>query len=269
MSCSAQQGPGRSALDGRRVLVTRPREQARALCEALAAAGATVATAPAIRIEPVQGPEVDAMVRACAAAGSRGAVVFTSRNAVNCFLEAARALDLEARAFADLFMAAVGPATAAALSAAGLEARVVAAPHTAEGLAAALARARVSLAGYRIFYPRAEGARETIAAALAPLGVIVEDVVFYRSVPVPVDAAALDPAPEVITFASPSAAEAFTHGLPRALGESLRAGALAACIGPVTAEAARRLGYARVLTAPTHTAEGLVAAIAAHFEKER
>jgi uroporphyrinogen-III synthase len=269
MSYSTQPGAGASPLAGRRGVVTRPRAQAQELCDRLEGAGARVLVSPAIRIEPVHGPDVDAMVRACAAERGDRAIVFTSRNAVASFLDAAGRAGLDAGAFAGALVAAVGPATAAALVRAGLEAGIVASPHTAEGLAAAMAAARVPLAHYRVFYPRAEGARETIAAVLAPLGVQVEDAVFYRSVAVAIDAAALDPAPEVITFASPSAVEAFSQALPRELGETIRRDALAACIGPVTAEAARRLGHARVLTARVHTAEGLVAALAAHFEKER
>jgi uroporphyrinogen-III synthase len=76
----------------------------------------------------------------------------------------------------------------------------------------------------------------------------------------------------VVTFASPTAVIHLPDALTRAVFERIEAGlktrSVAACIGPVTEEAARRHGYRVAIIANTHTAAGLVAAVVRHFAKE-
>ncbi len=75
-------------LFGKRVLVTRPREQAAELVERLEAMGAEAIEAPMIRILPPD--DYAPLDEACARAGAFDWIVFTSANAVDAFMERLR-----------------------------------------------------------------------------------------------------------------------------------------------------------------------------------
>ncbi|MGH9083368.1 MAG: uroporphyrinogen-III C-methyltransferase, partial [Acidimicrobiales bacterium] len=259
--------PGGHPLAGRAVVVTRPRHQAGRLVEALVAAGARPVELPVIDVaEPEDGGA--AARRAAAGVGDYGWVAFTSANAVHRFLAWLR----DARSLGGVQVAAVGEATTAALAAHGVVADLVGATATAEGLASAFPRAGggpgPGRAGTRrVLFPRAAGAREALPAGLAAKGWTVDEVVVYRTVP------AAAPAPEVVaevasadavTFASPSAVRAYL-ALRTAADLPLTVPPVVACIGPVTAAAARRQGLAVTVEAGSPSVADLVAALSAHL----
>lgn len=261
-------------LAGRRIVVTRPRRQSRALCEALESGGAEVISLPTFRIQAVRDSALERRLRRRGVVEA-DTVVFTSRNAVDCFFElAARA---GARLPGTVEIAAVGPATAQALERHGVRADVTGAPHTAEGLLETMKRARGDFSGRRILYPKAADARETLERGLEALGALVEAETVYGAVAAPVEdpgaaEAALADAPDVITFASPSAAvhleAALTPAVFGRVAEGLKTRSISACIGPVTARAVGELGYRVEVVAGTSTAGGLVDAIIDYFHKE-
>ena len=74
-------------LFGKRIVVTRSREQAGELVDLLEERGAEAIQAPTIRIAPPE--DADALDRACAEAGAYDWIVFTSVNAVESFMLAA------------------------------------------------------------------------------------------------------------------------------------------------------------------------------------
>jgi uroporphyrinogen-III synthase len=165
-------------LAGVRVLVPRPRERAEPLCFLLEDEGAEVLALPLLELEPPTDPRP---LQAAAELLRRFAwVAFASERAVTALVEAARTagtLDvLRTRK-----LAAVGPATAAALTAHGLEPALVAAVSTGEGLAEALIP-RLQ-AGEVVLLPAAEQGRRALEEGLAVAGVTVERVAAYRSSP--------------------------------------------------------------------------------------
>jgi uroporphyrinogen-III synthase len=267
-----------SPLAGRRVVVTRPAAQSTGISEKLRAAGANVIRIPAFRVAAVEGAGLEEELRA---AGSLryDTVVFTSQNAVKYFLEIAGRAGVGG--FEGVEVAAVGPATAEALERRGIRADLVGEPHTAEGLVEVIRRAHgagAGLAGRRILYPKAADARDVIETELTRVGARVVAVTTYGAVPETLDdpAAAgrsLEPPPDVVTFASPSAAVHLARTLTRAVYErvaqGLKSQSVTACIGPVTEEVVRRLGYRVEIVADPHTVDGLVDAIMEHFSKER
>jgi len=251
-------------LHGASVVVTRPRRQAGSLVAALQGAGAEVVVLPTVMIVA---PEDDgaALARATDDLGRYDWVVCTSANAVDQLLAHVG----DGRALAGVRLAAVGPATADALAARLLRADLVPRQPTAEGLVAELG-APTAGAG-RVLYPRADAAGDTLATALRALGWEVDDVVAYRTVPVvatdvPVELRERARTADVVTLASPSAARAFLglvgDGDPGRCPPSV-------CIGPVTAEAARRLGLTVVAEAAEPSPEGLVVALAAWWRATR
>jgi hydroxymethylbilane synthase len=260
-------------LQGLRVMVTRPREQAEELCRMLTAAGAVPVTIPLIGIVSLEDTrELDAAILRLS---SYSWLVFTSANGVACFVERLHAVGQGTRLWPDTpKVAAVGPGTVAALSRRGISVNFVPAVHTAAALAEGIIRgAGDGLAGVRVLVPRPLHAREDAAELLRKQGAAVEEVPVYRTDPLPLspsDAARLGNGVDAILFASGSAVDAWQR-LPDPDGLLAAAArrAVIACIGPTTAAAARARGLRVDVEAAVHTSEGLVAALGRHFAKAR
>src|SRR2546421_3797273 len=148
-------------LRGRRIVVTRAREQAGELVRALEELGAEVVLAPTIRIEPLA--DLEPLRRALSRLADYRWTVFTSQNTVHVVLGCLSPWGLSAHSFAQTCVAAIGPATADALGAAGVRVELVPAGYIAESLVDALAT-RDSLGGARVLIPRAATARDALPA---------------------------------------------------------------------------------------------------------
>jgi len=192
------------------------------VAERLRGAGFDVVECPLIRVEPIDGPPIE---------GDRyDWILVTSRNAVEPLLE---------RLLGTSRIAAIGPGTAEALRARGIEPAFVAERSTQEGLAAELPRP----AG-RILHAAAEDARAVLVreldATFLPL---------YRTVQVDL---ATFPDADIVVLASASAARSLA---------ALRTDLPSVSIGPVTSGEARKLGLEVVAEARTHDLDGLVTAV--------
>ncbi|HET7623067.1 MAG TPA: uroporphyrinogen-III C-methyltransferase [Gemmatimonadaceae bacterium] len=241
-----------------RVIVTRARAQASQLVERLAALGAEVIEAPAIRIEPLDPAPLRA---ALGTVGDYEWVIFTSRNAVDITWNELRALGFDARALAGTKLVAVGPATAAALAEHGIVADLIPERFVAEGIVEAM-RGRGDVRDARLLYPRAEGARDVITEELRKLGSLVDDIPIYRSVPDPAGAHAAREALEsgsvdVITFTSSSTVRYFVESV----GADAARHAAVVSMGPVTTETARTSGLNVAAEAREATIDALVEAV--------
>jgi uroporphyrinogen III methyltransferase/synthase len=242
----------RRPLFGRRIVVTRAREQASGLVARLHALGAETIELPSIRIvDPGDG---GAALRAAAErVGEYDWVVFTSANTV------ARVLPLlrDGRAFGAAQVAAIGPGTADALAAFHIAADLLPERFVAE----ALLDAFPSGPG-RVLLPRAEVARDVLPDGLRAKGWDVDVVDAYRT-------EREAPGPDVLHAAAGADAVTFTSSSTvTSYLEVAGAGGVppvVACIGPVTAETARAAGLAVAVEADVHTIEGLIAALVAWF----
>ena len=260
-------------LFGKRILVTRPRDQAAELVDRLRALGADPIESPMIAILPPDDP--DPLLRAAAEAGTFDAIVFTSVNAVEAFMTALLDGSRDLRALKGPLLCAVGAATADRLRRYGLNVDLVPAEFRAEALVAALLGER-SVAGLRVLMPRADIGRELIATQLRDAGALVTEVIAYRTVleeaprgnEPDVFAMLLNGQIDVVTFTSASAVRNFlaVYGTDQAV--DLLNTTLVATIGPVTAEAATQLGIRVGIQPATYTIPALVEAIAAHFAAE-
>jgi uroporphyrinogen III methyltransferase/synthase len=252
-------------LYGKRVLVTRTRQQSSALSELLRREGAIPVELPTLDLVPVATEEaLEAMTRRLEAREYAWCLL-TSTNAVDFVMAHVEASRRDARVFAGCRLAALGSATADALRQKGLRADLVAGEFTSAGLIDSLREA--GIAG-RVLLPRAEGANPELIARLQDAGCQVDEVVLYESRP-PSEA---DPEAlqliragriDVVTFASSSS----VRNLASLLGDdfSLIKRAATASIGPVTSDTARELGLEVVIEPQEHTIPALVEAIAAHF----
>ena len=252
---------GSHPLTGRTVVVTRAASQADGLVAALEALGAGVVCLPVIRVEPAT--DQTALQRAVRSASDYAWVIFTSVNGVDFFCGAAEHLGLDVkRVLASTRLCCVGPATASAIEATGLSVEVVPETHRAEAVVDALS-AGTQLRGQHILIPTVAEARPVLRTGLRELGAVVEEVIAYRHVSVenttPGVLEQIEKGADLVTFTSPSTVQNF-H---RLVGGDIVADA--AVIGPVTAAAARALGYRVVAEADPFTIPGLVDAISSHF----
>ena len=247
------------ALAGRRIVVTRPRDDGR-LRRLLEAEGAAVLECPAIQIAPPSdyGP-LDGALRNLAAYGW---VVFTSRNGVAAVTGRMSVLGMTPEALARVPLAVIGPGTGEALRGHGLAAALAPEEFRAEALVEAFAGRDVR--GVRVLLPRAAAARDVLPEGLRALGAAVDVVAAYRTEPGA-------PAPDVleavragridaVTFTSPSTVRYFLQLAGPDARRVLDDG-LVACIGPVTAATARDAGLRVGAVASTYTLAGLVDAL--------
>ena len=252
-------------LAGRRIVVTRARAQADELAGALTALGAEVIAAPVIRIEPL--PDLTPLRAALADLSRYSWIVFTSRNTVDVVCDRLAGWGVATAAIAARPVAAIGPATAAALAERGIAPALVPPKFVAESVLVALAE-RGSLQGARVLLPRAEQARDALPDGLRALGAVVDVIPVYRTVAETTDGAELATQlaagrVDVVTFTSSSTVQHFVElvGRDAAVGSRYAA----AVIGPVTAATARELGLPVAIEATEYTAPGLVQAMIRHF----
>ena len=239
-------------LFGRRIIVTRAREQASGLVERLHELGAATVELPVIEIgEPADG---GANLRdAARRVGDYDWVAFTSANAVIRFFAALGEVGSDTRALAGARVAAIGPGTADALAGAGVRADLVPERFVAESLLDAFPPGPG-----RVLLPRAAVARDALPAGLAERGWSVDVVEAYRTVLGRPAAEALGAAAtaHAVTFTSSSTVTNYL-----AVAGDLPVPAVVACIGPITAQTARAAGLTVDVVAAEHTIEGLVTAL--------
>jgi uroporphyrinogen III methyltransferase/synthase len=286
-------------LFGRRVLVTRAREQSESLAQALREAGAHAVELPMISIEPPSDPEP--LRRAIAQLADYTFVVFTSQNGVQAFFRALAAVGGDSRALGGRLVAAIGPGTAEALEPYGITPDVVPEDFRGEALAEAIIRAHTGtapaagsggkssgaqpappppsaagmpLAGVRVLLARAAVARDVLPDTLRAAGAEVDVVPAYETHGASAEARAklreLLAAGEldVITFTASST----VHHTLKALapdGPQLLKGLTLASIGPITTQTAIDQGLEVQVTAEEYTIEGLVLALTKHFTESQ
>ena len=157
-----------SALDGCRVLVTRPEGQARELCAAIEEAGGTVIRFPVIRIVPRRADEIEDDLGGVA---PPDVIIFVSRNAVSYGLDHVRNFDAA--------IGAVGPSTAAAIEAAGIGVDIL--PAEAFDSEHLLETPELKdVDGKTILIVRGESGRELLAETLRERGASVAYLPVYR-----------------------------------------------------------------------------------------
>jgi uroporphyrinogen III methyltransferase/synthase len=243
-------------LFGKRIVVTRAREQASVLIAALHGLGAEVIELPAIEIQPAS--DYAPLDRALQCLDQYRWLIFTSANGVRFFLERLDASAVDVRAIRGR-ICAIGPATAEVLEAAHLKVDVMPDQYVAESLIEALRG--FDLTSSRILLARAAVARDVIPVELARLGASVDVVEAYRTV-VPVDlreraAAALVQKPDWVTFTSSSTVSNLASAVDPAILRTIRA----ASIGPITSQTLRSCGIEIGVEAGNSTIPGLVDAI--------
>ena len=262
----------RRPLFGKRIVVTRARAQASGFLARLDELGADCIQFPTIRVVPPEswGP----LDRAIRDLGTYGWVLFTSVNGVRFFFERLEALGKDARALHTARVGAIGPATADALRHQGIRPDLVPDEYRAEAVVEGLGNE--SLDGVRVLLPRAEKAREVLPEELERRGARVDVIPAYRTVKPDRDTTRVRNMLErgeidLITFTSSSTVRNFLE-MFGGEEETLRgwmARAAVACIGPITAKTAEKLGLTVDVIPPEYTIDSLTEAVVQHVSGDR
>jgi uroporphyrinogen-III synthase len=238
-------------LAGRTIVVTRASAQSGALADALRAVGAQVLEVATITVaDPDDGGA--ALRAAVANMAAYEWVVVTSANGAERLVDA-----LASPVLPGVSVAAIGPGTADALERRGVAVTLVPEHFVAEGLLAAFPPPSRHA---RVLVVQAEAARPLLADGLRSAGWTVDVVVAYRTVPASPSPALVGDAAraDAITFTSASTVESWL-----AIAGPSTTPANVVCIGPVTADAARRGGLVVTRVAEPHSLPGLVDAVVA------
>lgn len=255
-------------LAGKRIVLTRPDAQAGDFESRVRALGGDPLIAPAIAIEPPDTWTIaDAALRRI---GTYDWVVFTSANAVRALVERADAIDVARDELRTRQLAVVGPATADVVGTLLRPSDIVSAVHTA----GALGRELMDVQNARVLLPRGDLADETLPNTLRARGAFVDEIVVYRTVAgvgLPTIVSLMrDRAVDALLFASASAVRFVSRALAEDTGDAsahLLTWPLAACLGPLTANAARAAGFTRVAVAEGTTQGELIERVAHWFTR--
>jgi len=255
-------------LFGKRIVVTRSREQASEFTARLSDLGAECVEFPTIEVTPPSSwKELD---RAIGNLETYQWLVFTSVNGVKYFFDRLEDSGQDARNLKGIQIAAIGPKTADAIREKGVRPDLVPEEYRAEAVVEAFRKRGVK--GLRILLPRAAEAREVLPQELERMGAAVEVVAAYRTVR---PKGAKDEIRDMlekgdihmVTFTSSSTVSNFMGMFEEEGGRLLRwmEKVKVACIGPVTAKTAKERGLSVHITPPDYTIEALAKAIVDHF----
>jgi uroporphyrinogen-III synthase len=255
-------------LEGKRVVVTRALDQSQSLVDALRDAGAAPVLLPLVAFAPADNlAELDACLKNSARFDW---VFFTSQNALRAVQQRCVALELSiSKIFQDVKIAAVGPATAEAVVAAGLTVNFISRIHTGVALAEELS---AETQNKRVFLPRSDRANPDLIEVLNLHGWQVTPVVAYKTVSPNSDSSDalecfLHSNADAILFFSPSA----VHQLRDLLGpqrfRDLSHQSIFVAIGSVSENTLKAEGVSRVLLAADSTVSAAVATLSEYFAK--
>jgi uroporphyrinogen III methyltransferase/synthase len=255
-------------LFGKRVVVTRSRDQASVFAEMLIDRGATTIEFPTIDVvPPASWEELDKAIQTIE---TYDWIIFTSANAIRFFMERLRALNKDLRMLHGVMICVVGPKTAEALESYGVRADLVPSEFKAEGVVSALGG--VNVKGQKILIPRAKVAREIIPDKLREQGADVTVATAYENVRPSADVDRIkrllqERKISALTFTSSSTVHNFVEILGPKGYKNLIEGVAVACIGPVTAKTAEEYGMKTDIMPKEYTIPALVDAMVEFFKR--
>lgn len=255
----------RLPLFGKRVIVTRARHQASSLSKRLRELGAEAVEIPSIEIvTETHGGVLD---RAIENIKSYTHIVFTSVNGVDIFFEGLYSAGLDSRSLCGMTVAAIGPATEAALKGRGIRADIVPSEYIGESVAASLLPTITR--DSRVLLPRAKGARRELLELLSRECHVDEVITYEAAMPKEIQdseraVAELEKA-DYVTFTSSSTVRNFIN-LAGDEGKRLLEGKRLVSIGPITSLELEKYGLRPQLQAAEYTIDGMIEAMMKNAE---
>ena len=258
-------------LFGKRIVVTRAREQASGFLGRLTELGAACIEFPTIQVVPPK--SWDPLDRAMMRLERYQWLLFTSVNGVKYFFDRLGDLGFDVRELKDMKVGAIGPKTAEAVYEKGIRPDLVPDEYRAEAVVEAFKKWDVK--GIKILLPRAAKAREVLPTELVKMGASVEEIPAYQTIKPDHDKGRVKGMLEkgeidMVTFTSSSTVSNFVdmfHAERKHL-KAWMAHVAVACIGPVTAKTAEEKGLSVSLISEEYTIEALTDAIVHHFSSQ-
>lgn len=247
-------------LFGKKVLVTRTREQAGEFSELLRKYGAEPVEFPTIETRPPD--SWDKADRAIASIEGYDWLIFTSVNGVRYFMERFYRLGRDIRDLKGIRICAIGPKTAERVASLGIKIDLTPSEYKAEGIIEALGDEGIR--GKRFLLPRALVAREILPEEIKRKGGRIDVVPVYKTVrPEGEDAEKVrkllkEKAIDLVTFTSSSTVLNFSEIFGKEQVVELLDGIPVGCIGPITAGTARKLGLPVSFIPKEYTIEAFV-----------
>lgn len=254
-------------LFGRKILLTRPEEQATDFVRILTGFGARCEVFPTIQIIP---PETwEGLDRAIGNLSSYEWILFTSVNGVKYFFERLTRAGKDARSLGGIKIGVIGPKTQEALHAHGISPDLMPETYWTEGIAGELRG--YSIHGKRILIPRPKIAGDDLSKRLEGLGATVDEVEAYLTRKPEYGRATLKRVFQVeridlITFTSSSTVTNFVEICRENDIYDEISGIAVACIGPVTAQRATEEGFNVAIVADKYTIDSLAEAIVRYYK---
>jgi uroporphyrinogen III methyltransferase/synthase len=258
----------KAPLNGKRILITRAREQSGEFATLLKKTGAEVMELPTIEIvPPLSWKELD---RVFPRLRSYDWLIFTSANGVHFFWQRLREKG-KTRLPPSIKVCAIGPATAKQLKEKKISVDYMPKEFIAESILDGFQKKFIK--GKRILLARAKKARDILPKGLRKMGAKVDVVEVYRTIKPRGGSKRLrqlltDGKINVITFTSSSTVNHFVDLLKKEDLQKRLKGIAIACIGPVTAKTAKEWGMKVQIQPKEYTIPGLTKAIAEYFDKK-
>jgi uroporphyrinogen III methyltransferase/synthase len=258
----------RKSLAGKRILITRAREQSGDFATQLKKRGAEVTEFPTIEmVPPLHCEEVD---RAINQLKSYDWVIFTSANGVDFFWKRLAQRSRPLRLPSSLKVCAIGPATARQLKEKRVSVHYIPEKFVAESILEGFEK--MFIKGKRILLARAKKARDILPKGLRKMGAEVDVVAVYRTVRPRGGSKKLkklltEEKIDLITFTSSSTVNHFAELLKKEDLKKLLKGIAIACIGPVTARTAKEWALNVQVQPKQYTIPDLTRAIADYYKR--
>ncbi len=257
-----------TSLQGKRILITRARDQAGQFSAHLRSLGAEVIEFPTIEVVPPL--RWEGLDRAIVRLESYDWIIFTSANGVKFFWERLKEKGKEDHFPSRLKICAIGPATAKQLKQMGIRTDYMPKEYVAEAILEGFEK--MAIRERRILLARAQVARDVLPEGLRKAGARVDVVETYRTIKPKggskklrqlLSAGEID----TVTFTSSSTVNHFMELLKKEDWKMLLKGVAIACIGPITASTAKGWGMSVHIQPEAYTIPALTTAIANYFSK--
>ena len=255
-------------LFGKKIIVTRSREQASDFSVLLEKYGAEPIEFPTIEtVPPKDWKEVDRTIKNLS---KYDWAIFTSVNGVKYLIERLKKQGKDIREFKGIKICAIGPATAKAIEDLGIRVDLLPKEYRAEAIIAGLGKNKIK--GKSFLLPRALKAREVLPEEIKRLGGKIDVVAAYRTIKPKEKTDGMrkmlqQKEIDVITFTSSSTVENFVSMFQKGEAPGLLEGITVACIGPITKDTASVLGIKTDIMPEKYTIPALTDAIGEYFKK--
>ena len=256
-------------LFGKRIIITRTREQAAEFSDLLRVQGADPIELPTIDVVPPD--SWDDLDGAIERIEQYHWLIFTSANGVRFFVERLKELDKDIRILKGIKICTIGPRTAKAVEDLGIKVDLLPNKFIAEAIIEGLAKEGIK--DKKFLLPRAWKAREILPQEIRRLGGTIDVVTTYQTIRPEKSKEEIakllrEKSVDLITFTSSSTVSNFVELFEKGEAQRLLENTDVACIGPITAKTANDLGINSAFIPEEYTIPAIVGAAAKYFQQK-